>query len=218
MRPRGRRVGPHAVRTDVAEQIGAGSDAPKRIGARKRAVRRARSGSARRRAPTSARTRPWRLRGVPTSVSWSCSAAITSVSTIVVVSPGSASWTVTPTTAPVSGSHRVLRPADGSSRRWTTHDGAALRPAAPTVPAPCRSTDMLFHLRMPRNGRASHERETDRRRQEPRLPGPVFVYRVIQRECGLKTVRNRECQGSRRGDLGWTVGFTRIVSMVTVRQ
>ena len=46
----------------------------------------------------------------------------------------------------------------------------------------------------------------------------VFVYRVIQRECGLKTVRNRECQGSRRGDLGWTVGFTRIVSMVTVRQ
>ena len=44
------------------------------------------------------------------------------------------------------------------------------------------------------------------------------LYRVIQRECGLKTVRNRECQGSRRGDLGWTVGFTRIVSMVTVRQ
>ena len=53
---------------------------------------------------------------------------------------------------------------------------------------------------------------------ETRLKRIVFVYRVIQRECGLKTVRNRECQGSRRGDLGWTVGFTRIVSMVTVRQ
>ena len=53
---------------------------------------------------------------------------------------------------------------------------------------------------------------------QPAPSARVFVYRVIQRECGLKTVRNRECQGSRRGDLGWTVGFTRIVSMVTVRQ
>ena len=78
-------------------------------------------------------------------------------------------------------------------------------------------------------GDASHD-TTDcsvPRRQAPLATPPnggavllygVFVYRVIQRECGLKTVRNRECQGSRRGDLGWTVGFTRIVSMVTVRQ
>ena len=58
-----------------------------------------------------------------------------------------------------------------------------------------------------------HEFEAEARQHQR-----VFVYRVIQRECGLKTVRNRECQGSRRGDLGWTVGFTRIVSMVTVRQ
>ena len=82
-------------------------------------------------------------------------------------------------------------------------------------------------------GRSLRERERDHRaRRSPpgcrsTSPAPrpsrrprmrVFVYRVIQRECGLKTVRNRECQGSRRGDLGWTVGFTRIVSMVTVRQ
>ena len=58
----------------------------------------------------------------------------------------------------------------------------------------------------------------ERRSLGCRATTEVFVYRVIQRECGLKTVRNRECQGSRRGDLGWTVGFTRIVSMVTVRQ
>ena len=62
-----------------------------------------------------------------------------------------------------------------------------------------------------------YEEQYDALKAKPQAVG-VFVYRVIQRKCGLKTVRNRECQGSRRGDLGWTVGFTRIVSMVTVRQ